>query len=111
MNLRTIIVLMFYTGASAFAGSDITDLELGVLSCIEKTTNLGADSSNKDKEKIVNAIFDKVGISTRYTHVKHHNAIERYKMKDADLYYQGYSACDGYMYKIDPEGAKYSSHE
>lgn len=102
---------VFLFSAQCFADFEISDLELGVLTCIESTTNLGSENANPEKEKIVNEIFKEVGVSKKYDASVHSNVRERYKLKVAFEFSEGYSACDSYIYKIDPDGKKYTSNE
>jgi hypothetical protein len=111
MKISFLLCLTLIFSSLCLADSSISDLELGVLSCIERTTNLGEDSSNPEKAKIVNAIFKEIGIKAMHDDSKHSNVRGRYKLKDADAYSEGYSACDNYIYKIDPEGTKYTNYE
>ena len=111
MIKSTIALIACFSSSMCFADAGISDLELGVLSCIERTTNLGVDSSNPEKEIIVNAIFEEAGIANKYADSRHSNARGRYKVEDSDAYSEGYSTCDNYIYKIDPEGTKYVNYE
>lgn len=94
---------------SAFASDkQPSDLELGVLSCIERNTRFNSENNSTEKARLVNTMFRKLGVKEQYQHSLHAGSYQVYSPSSSGAYFKAYSSCNAYLYQVDPGGKKYA---
>jgi hypothetical protein len=96
---------------SAYAEEDISDAEIGIISCVENTTQFDKNDSSVEKEKLINMLFKKANLAIKYSPARHNGAGDTYKAKEVITYFDYYTLCDSYLYEKDPGANMYYSDD
>lgn len=104
-------VLLFIAISLSINCFAISDMEMGVIACIERTTNLDIYNNDNETGRIVNEIFNRIGVRQRYNPAIHSNVLNRYTISDSEPYSFAYAVCERYIQFIDPDGSKYQEYE